>query len=108
MLTRVILAAVGAVIITGGILLGMSGFVDAFRKRDAVRYFTITDILPRPERGRPERPADAQLPPERRTPAYEGERGRLTLEAPAEPEIGSPAPAAPRPSLDTPERADTP
>jgi hypothetical protein len=101
MVRRLFVALVGAVVITGGMLLGMSGIVDAFRNRDPTRYFSITNIISRPAQGRRERPGDIVRAPERRTPAYEGEASDIPLETPEEPALETP-PEATRPALDAP------
>lgn len=64
MIYRVLIALLGAVVITSGLLLGMDAVTSMFRDRDDSRYYRITDILPRRVPGRPERPAPGQRQPD--------------------------------------------
>jgi hypothetical protein len=64
MITRLLIAAVGAVIVTVGLLLAMDTVTSLFRSQSGERLFRITDILPKPPPGRPERP-EVFRPPER-------------------------------------------
>lgn len=105
MVFRLLTALVGALVITASLLLGMDALTSVFRERDAVRYFRITDILPSPEPGKPERPA-----PVRRQPEIEQQdvgSGATSLpvgdEAPPEPAL-SVAPAVIEPELELPSR----
>ncbi|MGD8340706.1 MAG: hypothetical protein PVH89_07975 [Gammaproteobacteria bacterium] len=63
MILRVLIAAMGAIIVTGGLLLAMDSLTSLFENRSGERYFRITDILPKPEPGRPERPPAAARQP---------------------------------------------
>jgi len=103
MVLRLLTALVGALVITASLLLGMDSLTSVFRERDAARYFRITDILPRQDPGKPDRPA-----PVRRQPAIQqqsfgsgnadlGENG----ESPPEPVLALP-PGVSEPSLDLP------
>jgi hypothetical protein len=67
MLGRMVIAIVGALVITAGLFLAMDAATGLFRERDLQRYFRITDILPKPEPGRPERPGEVVRPPGTRT-----------------------------------------
>lgn len=97
MILRVFLALIGAIVITSTLLLGMDTLTSMFRERDGQRYYRITDILPRPAPGRPERP----LPPPRRpdAPLAEVELPASGLPADA-PTDFEPAPDSPQPLLD--------
>ncbi|HEY5665595.1 MAG TPA: hypothetical protein VIV64_02660 [Gammaproteobacteria bacterium] len=63
MIFRVLIAACGALIVTGGLLLTMDSLTSLFENRSGERYFRITDVLPKPEPGRPERPTAARRQP---------------------------------------------
>ena len=83
MIARVVIAAVGAIVITAGLLLTMDHLISLFRDESGERFFRITDVLPKPDPGRPQRPAPAS-----RQPALESQRLSnpdtvLTIEAPA-------------------------
>lgn len=100
MYTRLVVASAGAALITAAILLGMSEVAQRIRQRDPTRFFQITDIIPRPERGRPTRPADAQLPPPRAAPEYSPE-GEVSLDSRIELDAGAADLELDRPSLES-------
>jgi len=83
MIYRVFFAVLGAIVVTTSLLLAMEKVTSVFRERDTTKYFRITDILERPDPGRPERPAS----PRRLPAAPEAEVSlpapRIPLEAPA-------------------------
>jgi hypothetical protein len=98
MIARLFIAIVGAAVITAAILLGMSGFATAYKNRGGDKLYLITNILPRPERGRPERPPDAALPPGRTRADFEAGDTRLRVEGLTETGEGlrlTPTPALP-------------
>ena len=102
MFLRLFIACLGAITITGFILLSMSEVTSVFTRNRPDRVFLITDILPAPERGRPARPPDAELPHER--PVLELDTGDTTIrvEGPSRPGDQLRAdPALERPSLET-------
>lgn len=49
MWNRLVIAIVGASIITVGMFLGMSRIVAIFRQRDPTQYFQIRDFIPAPK-----------------------------------------------------------
>jgi hypothetical protein len=103
MILRVFVALLGAIVVTGSLLLGMDALTSMFRERDGQRYFRITDILPRPEPGRPERPAPAARQPSAPETETVLPQNPLTIDLPTdfdpargpEPDITAPA-LAPR------------
>jgi hypothetical protein len=98
MIARLSIAVAGAIIITVALLLGMRTFTTLFRDDTGERYFRITDILPKPPPGRPERPQDLSRPPQRVEPGVENPSATLSIQAPAAPA----APGADRPGLEEP------
>jgi hypothetical protein len=66
MLTRYLLALVGALAITIGLLLFMHDITERYVLRDPTRYFRILDFIPAPDRGRQRvpPPTDPRLAPE--------------------------------------------
>lgn len=101
MIARLVVAVVGACLITGALLLGMSEFTAIFRQHDGGKYFLITDILPAPDRGRPQRPPAAAMPPGRQVVEFDGNGAEVSLTAPDEPNRGlGQAPALALPALD--------
>lgn len=52
MISRVLLAAIGAVAITIGLLLFMDDVTSRYLMRDTTQYFRIMDYIPAPDRGR--------------------------------------------------------
>jgi len=65
MIVRVVIAITGAIIVTSSLLLGMDSLTSLFENESGERYFRITDVLPKPEPGRPQRPAAAARQPQR-------------------------------------------
>ncbi len=83
-MARLLIALVGAAVITSGMLLGMSEITHKFRDRDSTRYFRIVDFLPAPEgRRRLRRPTQPDLPPERQDLRYERSITTLPIDRPA-------------------------
>lgn len=88
MILRLLVAIVGASIITVTMLYGMSEFAAMFRHRNGDKLFLVTDILPRPDPGRPVRPPAAALPPARTEVEYRPGNVGVPLDAPSGPEAG--------------------
>lgn len=63
-------------------LIGMNEVAKVFRERDPTRYFRITDVIIPERSGRPERPSEAQLPPERSTPQFDPPTERPRVNGP--------------------------
>lgn len=84
MIARIFIAIVGAVIVTGGLLLAMEGLTSLFEKDAGERYFRITDILDRPAPGRPERPRAGSLAPDQPAVEVATPSGLVPIEAPAD------------------------
>lgn len=91
MLTRIAIAAVGAVVITGGLLLSMDALTSLFENRSGERYFRITDVLPRPDPGRPERPQPGQRQPDTGIEEVSDPDATLPIDAPSGPDRLPPA-----------------
>ncbi len=97
MLFRFVIAAVGGILITATILIGMSQFAAMFRERGADQFFLI-DIIDAPDRGRPDRPGPAVVSPRREVDRLNNEGAGLSLEPLAEPNPAlavDPAPTLP-------------
>lgn len=102
MITRVATAIVGAVVVTGSLLLIMDSLTSLFENERVERYFRITDVLQKPEPGRPERPRAARPPPDGPQGNGANPDGQGQIETPDAGEIESPpiaAPAIDRPQL---------
>ena len=67
MVSRLLLAVIGAAAITIGLLLLMDDVTSRYLLRDSTQYFRITDYLPAPDRGRqlPDVPVVPEAAPER-------------------------------------------
>ncbi len=89
MLLRLLTAAAGALIVTGGLLLAMDNVTSLFENRPNERFFRITDILPRPDPGRPVRPSARPLPPETSELEPEETDAAIAIESPLLPADGS-------------------
>jgi hypothetical protein len=87
MIGRALLAVFGAIVITVGLLLAMDSVVDVFREDSGERYFRIGDILPRPDPGRPDRPAPVARQPETDLPDRSSVDVRVPTEAPDAPQL---------------------
>lgn len=91
MIKRLLIASLGALSITIGLFLFMDYAADRFVLRDATKYFTITDFIPAPDRGRqlPTVRTTVDMPPERPEVDVDYEEaGDLALDLePATPEI---------------------
>jgi hypothetical protein len=101
MIARLSIAIAGAIIITIALLLGMRTFTTLFRDDTGERYFRITDILPKPPPGRPERPQALSRSPERIDPGIENPDATLSIQAPTAP--GAARPALEGPAIESPE-----
>jgi len=106
MILRLLVALVGAAIVTTGLLLGMDAVTSLFREEDGERLYRITDILPRPAPGRPERPAPAQRQPD--VPEAEAEVGLPGESMPVELPQGFAAPDPSPPQLEPPAEPASP
>jgi hypothetical protein len=97
MLLRIFIACLGAITVTVGMLLAMDAVTNVFRDRDLQRYFRITDILPKADPGRPERPEAVARPPDAPTAESPAIYSTPPLQAPADvqPEIEPPVVLAP-------------
>ena len=103
MILRVLIAACGALIVTGGLLLAMDSVTSLFENRSGERFFRITDVLPKPDPGRPERPAAARRqPPGLQTEAADTETV-LPIELPEIPETAAPELSGPELTLPEPQ-----
>lgn len=101
MIGRVLIAAVGALIVTAGLLLSMDAVTSLFRSQNGERFYRITDVLPKPERGRPERPAPARRQPEFERETFTGTDQEVPIEVP---EALEPQPSTlPLPAIELPE-----
>lgn len=100
MIARVVIAAVGAIAITGSLLLVMDSMTSLFEGERGERFFRITDILEKPDPGRPTRP----LPGARQPDSPESESEDLNTTVPLE--LPAPADAEalsiPEPQIDAP------
>lgn len=107
MILRLLIAIIGAGLVTVTMLYGMSEFTAMFRQRGTDKFFLITDILPRPDPGRPARPPAAALPPARTSVEYApGEIG-IQVEIRPEADAARVSPEAVPPALeDTPAPKD--
>ena len=67
MISRLLVAAIGGLVITIGLLLFMDDVTNRYLMRDATRYFRITDYIPAPDRGRqlPDVPVAPEAAPNR-------------------------------------------
>lgn len=90
MILRVLIAACGALIVTGGLLLAMDSVTSLFEDQSGERFFRITDVLPKPEPGRPERPAAARRQPAGLETEAANPDTVLPIELPEIPEAASP------------------
>ncbi len=72
MFSRVLLAVLGAVVITIGLLLLMDDVTSRYLLRDPTSYFRITDYIPAPDRGRqlPDIPVVPETAPQRPEAEY--------------------------------------
>ena len=93
MIYRLSVALLGAIVITSGLLLGMDKVTAVFRSQSGERYFRITDVLPRAERGRPDRPSAPAQQPGLGEPGFEVFENEIPLEEPGPIELPGLAPA---------------
>lgn len=101
MIGRVLIATVGALVITAGLLLAMDSVTSLFENRSGERYFRISDVLPKPDPGRPERPRAGTRAPELAGPESSKPDPTVPIETPTlldsdrpqllEPEVELPA-----------------
>ena len=100
MIARVVIAFVGAIIVTGSLLLAMDSLTSLFNNERGERYFRISDILERPDPGRPERPRPAARQPEQQEFAITDLDTTVPIEVPAPEEAE--ALSVPAPEIDPP------
>ncbi|MFL2547439.1 MAG: hypothetical protein ACJ0SL_08805 [Candidatus Rariloculaceae bacterium] len=90
---RYVIAFIGAVSITIGLLLFMNDLISRFFERDAIQYFAITDYIPAPDRGRqlPDAPPAPSAAPD--APALElAPEEEIVMDGPViEPDLTLPA-----------------
>jgi hypothetical protein len=97
MITRLLIAFVGGLAVTAGLLLAMNQVAETLRTRDPTKFFQITDVIVlRSGRWRPERPAVPERPPERTAPERHRPAPGIGIEAPPRPNT------APAPGLEIP------
>ena len=84
MISRLLLAALGGMTITIGLLLFMDDVTNRYLLRDTTQYFRITDYFPAPDRGRqlPDVPVVPETAPERPQLDVPQEEDRLDGEFP--------------------------
>ena len=92
MIARILVAMVGAVVITSTLLLGMDAITSIFRERDTARYYRISDVQLR-QPGRPDRPEPVPQQPEVPEAGLGLPPGRITIERPTAPDAATGAPA---------------
>jgi len=80
MIGRILIATTGALIVTAGLLLAMDSLTSLFEDESRERYFRITDVLPKPDPGRPDRPRAGVRAPD----SVEIESGELAITVPIE------------------------
>lgn len=102
MIVRVFIALIGAAIVTTGLLLGMDYLTSLFRERTGERVFRITDVLPRAEPGRPERPPPRELEPDVPTSPTELPSADIAPEPPRAP-ASPPSTTIPAPAIEPPQ-----
>jgi hypothetical protein len=90
MIGRVFVALLGAIVITGALLLGMDTVTSMFRERDGGKYFRITDILPRQAPDRPTRPEPVMRGPGLPEGEVDAPATRIPLETPGDFDPGRP------------------
>ncbi len=101
MIVRVAIAFAGAIIVTSSLLLGMDTLTSLFDNESGERYFRITDVLPKPEPGRPQRPEAAARQPQRPEQEFVNPDTALPIVVPAA--IDTQLPAVRRPEIELPD-----
>jgi hypothetical protein len=88
MISRILIALVGAFAITASLLLGMNEVAEKLRLRDGTKFFRINDVSIVPSgRWRPDRPPIPDQPPERSAPELRPSADKaIELERPIRPE----------------------
>ena len=101
MISRILLAMLGAGAITIGLLFFMNDVSNRFVLRDPTQYFAITDYIRAPDRGRqlPDVPIIPEAAPDRPGLEFEEERALPVELAPLEPEMEVVVPAERQPVL---------
>jgi hypothetical protein len=90
---RYAIAFIGAVSITIGLLLFMNDLIGRFFVREPIQYFSITDYIPAPDRGRqlPDAPPAPSAAPAAPELEFEPDEG-VVMETPVvEPDLATPA-----------------
>lgn len=64
MIARILVAIVGAVVITSTLLLSMDAVTSLFGERDGTRYYRVNDVILKDRSGRPDRPPPVARQPE--------------------------------------------
>jgi len=90
MISRMLIAIVGALVITTGLLLGMDAVTSVFRERSTTKMYRISDVVRRDRSGRPDMPE-----PPTRLPALPD----IDPAGRSNPGIAAEAPAAPAASV---------
>lgn len=87
MIIRYLIAVLGALAITIGLLMFMNDVTQRYVRDDPLRYFRIMDFIPAPDRGRQriERPTDPRLAP--KVPELEPEPLQQEAAPETEPEM---------------------
>jgi hypothetical protein len=104
MIARVAIAVVGAVVVTGALLLTMDTLISLFENERGERYFRITDVLEKPDPGRPERPRAARRQPNQPEAESASPNASVPIEAPED--IDIPTPSVSSPGIELPEPPD--
>lgn len=64
MIARILIAVVGALVITSVLFLGMDAVTSLFRERDVGRYFRVNDVTLKDRSGLPDRPRPVPRQPD--------------------------------------------
>jgi hypothetical protein len=64
MIARILVAVVGALVITSVLFLGMDAVTSLFRERDVTRYFRVNDVTVKDRSGLPDRPRPVPRQPD--------------------------------------------
>ena len=102
MISRILLATLGAGAITIGLFFFMNDVANRFVLRDPTQYFAITDFIRAPDRGRqlPDVPIIPEAAPDRPELEFEDEEALPEELAPLAPEMEGVVPAEGQPVLD--------
>jgi hypothetical protein len=103
MVLRVVIALVGAVVITAGLLLGMDAVTSVVREVDYHRYYRISDVFARPADRKPDRPEARERPPELPAAADQAPQNTNSAAPTIEPSAPEPAPGLTIPGIEPPD-----